>query len=153
MSTQFDSLLQAFFKSKGMETEESSLGLQFESEGIDILVVQHPLHEDMALIEATVSLIDTQQQAQLGPLLLQLNEVARFEHNWSIVMDERGQVSLSTSAPVAKIAVSELENLIADGIERAQTLATLLTQFANPEPTDPGQPNSEQMAAMMAIRG
>lgn len=131
MSSPFDTLLKEFVTSKGLPADEASYGLEFESEGHTVMVVQHPLHEDRLLVEVTVAVLPANPSADLLAMLLQINEAARFEHDWAIYLDGEQQVSLSTTASVAGLSVAEMEALMLDGVERAQALQALLNDVAN----------------------
>ena len=126
MSTAFETLLREFAVAKGMVGDEPSLGLEFESEGHSVIVIQHPLHPDQVMVEVSVVALDAQPAAAQLAVLLQLNEAARFEHDWTAGMDGAMQVSLCTTAPAASLSVMDLESLMLEGVERAQALAALL---------------------------
>ena len=128
MSSPFEVLLQEFAASKGMEMDANSFGLEFECEDVQVFVLQHPLHEDRVLCEVRVAALDEEPGAAVLSLLLQINEAARFEHDWTIVMDGDLEVSLTTTAFLQGMNVAELEALMLDGVERAQVLKGMLQE-------------------------
>ena len=129
MSASFDTLLKDFAASKGLPADEATYGLEFESEGHSVMVVQHPLHEDHLLVEVSVAVLPVDPSAVLLAMLLQINEAARFEHDWAVYLDGEQQVSLSTAAPLADLSLAEIEGLMLDGVERAQALQALLNEL------------------------
>ena len=128
MSSSFDVLLKEFAASKGMDMDSAAYGLEFECEDTQVFVVSHPLHEDRLLCEVGVASFDELPPASVSSLLLQINEAARFEHDWSIVMDGDWEVGLTTSAALQGLTVAELEALMLDGVERAQVLKGMLQE-------------------------
>lgn len=126
MTDTFQTLIQEFATLKGLTWTPESLGLNFETETAEVFVLQHPLHEDLALVEVAVRQLNELDQGRLAPLMLQINELARFEHDWRIVMDGEGVVILCTDAALAQLRADNLESLIADGLERGQALQELL---------------------------
>jgi hypothetical protein len=131
MSQAFNVLLQEFAAAHGLPSEDSAYGLEFECEGLGVYLVGHPLHPDRVLVEVQVAVLpDDPDPARLA-LLLQINEAARFEHDWVITMDGQMQVSLSTSAELAQLTVQSLESLMLDGVERGLLLKDLLSSAAD----------------------
>lgn len=126
MASAFQLLLNEFATSRGLVTEPSAYGLEFECEGHTVMVVEHPLHADHLLVEVTVSSLPADPPARALALILQINEAARFEHDWTILLDGEQQLTLSSRAPLAGLSGAALEALMADGIGRAQTLLELL---------------------------
>ena len=105
--------------------------MDFECEGQGVYLVGHPLHPDRVLVQVQVAVLpDDPDPARLA-LLLQINEAARFEHDWVITMDGQMQVSLSTSAELAQLTVQSLESLMLDGVERGLLLKDLLSSAAD----------------------
>ena len=131
MSSLFDTLLKDFVTAKGLSADDATYGLEFESEGHTVMVVQHPLHEDRLLAEVSVAMLPVNPSADTLAMLLQINEAARFEHDWAIYLDGEQQVSLSTTASLVGLSVGEMEALMLDGVERAQALQALLNDLDN----------------------
>ena len=158
MSSPFEVLLQEFAASKGMEMDANSFGLEFECEDVQVFVLQHPLHEDRVLCEVRVAALDEEPGAAVLSLLLQINEAARFEHDWTIVMDGDLEVSLTTTAFLQGMNVAGLEALMLDGVERAQVLKGMLQEVMAAPAQDNAQSSSPVSPAggldpMMMMRG
>lgn len=128
MSSAFQTLLQEFAQSKGMAVEDSSYGLEFECEDTRVYVLQHPLHDDRLLCEVSVVAFGDEPGANVLSLLLQINEAARFDHDWTIVMDGDLEVSLTTAALLQGMNVAGLEALMLDGVERSQVLKGIVQE-------------------------
>lgn len=126
MNDGFEILLKEFAEARGMVVDASVFGLEFECEGQTVNVVAHPLHDDQALVEVSVASLPIDASPSTLALLLQINEAARFEHDWILLMDPELTVSLSTRVPVAGLGVAALEALMLDGVARAQAVAELL---------------------------
>jgi hypothetical protein len=157
MSPAFHALLQEFAQSRGMTAEESTYGLEFECEGTHVYVIEHPLHEDRLLCEVQLAAFDDMPPAAVLSTLLQINEAARFEHDWVIVMNGDLEVSLSTSIPIAGVRVAQVEDLLIDGVDRGQVLKEMLQALlltAEGAATD-GQPvrTEGEMDPMLMVRG
>ena len=158
MSSPFEVLLQEFAASKGMEMDATSFGLEFECEDVQVFVLHHPLHEDRVLCEVRVAALDEEPGAAVLSLLLQINEAARFEHDWTIVMDGDLAVSLTTTALLQGMNVAELEALMLDGVERAQVLKGMLQELLSASAQEatgsaaPGAP-AAGLDPMMMVRG
>lgn len=151
MSHLYQTFIQEFMISKGLEYSDHALGLEFECDETGVLIMQHPLHHDQVLIEATVAPMNRLQQAQVAPLLLQLNEEARFEHAWSVVMDMEGQVFLWSSFALQGALLSQLEEYIAEGVERARVLSNMLNLLA--DETASGSIQDEALGQTVLVRG
>lgn len=130
MSQAFQILLQEFAASHGLPSQDSAYGLEFECEGLGVYLVGHPLHPDRVLVEVQVAVLPDDPDAARLALLLQINEAARFEHDWVITLDGQMQVSLSTSTDLAQLTVQSLETLMLDGVERGLLLRDLLGSAA-----------------------
>jgi len=126
MTDAFEILLKEFAAARGMVVDASVFGLEFDCEGHTVNVVAHPLHDDQVLVEVSVATLPVDAPASTLALLLQINEAARFEHDWTLLMDSELTVSLSTRMPVAELGVAALEALMLDGVTRAQAVVDLL---------------------------
>lgn len=132
MTYAFDALLQEFATAKGFDASGSAQGLEFDCEGIQVWIVQHPLHENRLLAEVGVTTWEELPPASVLALVLQINEAARFEHDWSIVMDGSLTIHLSTSVALEGLTLAQLEALMLDGVERGQLLQGLLSEALTP---------------------
>lgn len=126
MNEHFQALIQDFATLKGLAWTPDSLGLNFETETAEVFVLPHPLHEDRALVEVALRQLNELDQGRLAPLMLQINELARFEHDWRIVMDSEGVVILCTEVALTELRAENLDSVLADGLDRGQALQELL---------------------------
>ena len=152
MTQAFQTFLQDFAQSKGVASGEQSIGLEFECEGHSVTLFQHPKHENLLIADVSVVILSAHPPAQQLALLLQINEAARFEHDWSILLDAAQQVSLTGSANFSSMSVADLEALMLDGIERAQVLQAMLLQLRDLPPSNEMQ-DATPAAGSMVIRG
>ena len=151
MNEHFQALIQDFAKLKGLDWTPDSLGLSFETETSEVFVLPHPRHEDRALVEVALRQLNELDQGRLAPLMLQINELARFEHDWRIVMDAEGVVLLCAEAALTDWRAENLESLLADGLERGQALQELLESALQDEGAG-GQASPSPAEAVM-LRG
>ena len=126
MNSTFDILLNEFAQAQGLDVAPSTRGIEFECEGNRVYIVQHPLHNDYLLAEVTVTAFEEIPPASVLALMMQINEAARFKHDWFIVMDSEWQVNITTSTPLSGLVVAQLEALMLDGVTRAQELQSML---------------------------
>jgi hypothetical protein len=129
MTTTFLALLKEFAAHQGMQADDSAYALEWTCEGHPVMLMQHPLHADCLLAEVGVGILDSQPPANQLALLLQINEAARFEHDWVIMLDGEQQVSLSRAASLTGMSLAQLEALLLDGADRAQVLKALLDEL------------------------
>lgn len=153
MTQAFQTFLQDFAQSKGLSSGDHSIGLEFECEGHSVTLIQHPQQDHRLIADVSVTILSANPPAQQLALLLQINEAARFEHDWTIVLDGNQQVSLSTSANFSAMSVAALETLMLDGVERAQLLQIMLTQLLDVPMDDDAHELSAPQAGGMMIRG
>lgn len=153
MKTPFNILMQDFLSGKGMDYSEDARGLEFESDGVGVYITQHPLHDHLALLEATVVVFTELEQSRWAPLMLQINEAARFEHDWSLVMDQAGQVVLFTTLPLAGTTVAQVELALSDGVERAQTFSNMINELVQTEVVSLTSGEDAHLAHMSMLRG
>ena len=123
-SSQFQALLTSFCQSVGLPADPEALGLEFEADGHTALVSPDPRDDQRLLAEVLVGGFSELPEALAG-LLHQLNDAARLEHDWVASIGLAGELRLHTQRPIAQTNPSDLEGLLADGIERAQALAHL----------------------------
>jgi hypothetical protein len=137
MSQAFEILLAEFTAAKGLQAEPGAYALEFVSDDHQVVVMPHPAHPERLLVEVTVAELGQDGLGvELAPLILQINEVARFEHDWAIYMDPQMQVSLGTSQPMTGLGLADVESLIVDGLDRARALLSLLrAQAQQAQPT------------------
>ena len=127
MTPAFQILMSEFAASKGLPVEPNAYALEFQSEDQQVIVMPHPARQDHLMVEVAVAELGQDGLGQeLAPLLLQINEAARFEHEWSIFMDTRMEVTLGTCLASSGLSLAEMEGLIVDGLDRARALRDLL---------------------------
>jgi hypothetical protein len=141
MSQSFDIFLAEFAAAKGLQVEPGTYALEFESDDHQVVVMPHPAHPERLMVEVSVAELGQDGLGvELAPLLLQINEVARFEHDWSIFMDSVMSVSIGTCLPLSGLSMGDVEALIVDGLDRAHALVSLLRaqaqQALNPQTAD-----------------
>jgi hypothetical protein len=154
MTYAFDALLQEFATAKGFEASASAQGMAFECEGIEVWIVQHPLHEDRLLVEVGVAAWEEEPPAAVLALMLQINEAARFEHDWAILMDASLAISLSTSVALPGLTLAQLEALMLDGVERGQSLQSMLSEALASQSDNEGTPQaSADLQQLTIVRG
>ena len=151
MNTLFQSLLREFSSAKGMQADEAAYGLEFSCDGHQVTVIGHPRHEDELMVSISVASLEGELDPRVATLLMQINEVARFEHDWSIFMDAEQQVSMGMCAALPSMTVADLEALMLDGVERASVLLNMLSgmQTSNPK----ASPALEVPRDIMQLRG
>lgn len=151
MNPLFHSLVAEFAVSRNLPFAKDVIGLEFDCENVGVWVMPHPVYSDHALVEATVTVMNHLQQAQVAPYLLQVNESARFEHGWTIVMDPEGQVLVSSSLPLQGTTLAEFENALAEGVDQAQALAQTIDLMAQMEAEGPSEAASAAEATMVRV--
>jgi hypothetical protein len=118
--------------------EIDPLGFAFEAEGRLARVLPHT-DEALAVIEvAATSLKDVpdDELAWLALQLLRLNHEARFEHGWSIVIDEGDGVRVTTTVTLSATDGTTLAELLYDGIDRAALLSTVVSGLISAAASD-----------------
>src|SRR5947207_12483488 len=133
-----------------LPAEIDPLGLSFEAEGRVARVLPHA-DEGLAVIEViAVSLDDIGEDAaaRLAVQLLRLNHEARFEHGWSIVLDDSDRLTVTTTVALADTRGNMLAEILYDGIDRATALSTIVSGLIDAKPPEP-----ETSAGVGAIPG
>jgi hypothetical protein len=123
-------LFHAFLQSPGWESGDlTSIGaLEFVSGDFVVTVLPHPHRPTTLLLEISIrALALDYDPGDAGPLLLlhRLNNAARFEHEWTAMIDEEDMLLLSKTRPLEMTDADALEGEIADGLERARALNEL----------------------------
>lgn len=136
MSGQFESLMQGFAESKGLPTENVSAGIEFVTDQDSLVVVPHPARDDLLIIEVNVDDFgpDAEPLSREALFLLhQINESARFEHDWLITIGGDGAVQIHCTRAVGDTDVPGLESLMSEGLERSDSLRSLLASLGQSE--------------------
>lgn len=132
--------------------EIDPLGLTFEAEGRVARIFPHA-DEETAVIEVTaISLDDAPENdlARLAVQLLRLNHEARFEHGWSIVIDDANRLNITTTVSVSATSGNKLTEILYDGIDRAAALSVVFSGLLNAAASDR---DTSAVAGVGAIRG
>lgn len=107
------------------DPSEDTLGLEFETSQHTVRVLPHPLNESHFFISVDVLATKQETPPSAWKMLLQLNLASIAEHDWSIGLEESGTLVLSRAVELSTCDSSALENLIVDGLDRAEALTKL----------------------------
>jgi len=135
--------------------EADPLGLSFEAEGHVVRVFPHA-DDALAVIEVTalpVSDLAEDDVSRLAVQLLRLNHEARFEHGWSIVIDDSDRLNVTTTVAVSGTPASLLGEILYDGIDRAQSLSTVVAGLMSAETEAASGPETGASPGAGLIRG
>lgn len=121
---QFGALLKDFCSDLGLPVNEGDLGIEFSVEPHTVLIISDPRDPGRVLVEVNVRLVEGRPPALLAAMH-QLNDAARMEHDWVITLDVTNLLRIHTQRPIARCKVSDLQTLLAEGIDRAQALHAL----------------------------
>ncbi len=144
----FNRLVREFAQKAGFPANEieQSDGVEFESDGFTARLIAHPTDSALMVVEVDVAEADPDEiiQRENAWLLHQINHAARFEHGWIAHIDETNVLMISLFQAIPGSTPELIEQLLADGIDRAQALASLwLTDrqsepASTPDPAPPG---------------
>ena len=133
------------------------MGLELEVEGRMARVMAHS-DDSLAVVEVDVRSLNEVDDALLGAVglaLLRLNQEARFEHGWAIVLDEDDRLSITTTLVMAQTASQALNEIIADGLDRAVSLQEAVAGMIDPAVTalraQESEGNMDDLAGSSAI--
>jgi len=129
-----------------LPAEIDPLGLSFEAEGRVVRIFPHA-DDAHAVIEVTAAALDGLAEGDVGRLAVQLhrlNHEARFEHGWSIVLDDSNRLNVTTTVDVTHRQAKMLPGILYDGIDRAKALSAVVSGLADAleaeQQTAPDQP-------------
>ncbi|MFM8547535.1 MAG: hypothetical protein ACKODB_08010 [Betaproteobacteria bacterium] len=149
MPSQFDALFSSFAQSKGLQLEQAAVGVEFSTERHSLTVTAHPVVEDLLVVEVAIAdpRVRATEMSQAALLmLLQINDAARLEHDWTISVGAEGVVRLGCLRRIAETDLSTLEALMGEGLERAESLADLVRSLA---PANGGSPSAPPGGAFL----
>lgn len=115
------------------------LGLSYEAEGRVARIFPHA-DDGLAVVEVTAMSLDDLAEddvAQLAVQLHRLNHEARFEHGWSIVIDDDDRLNVSTTVSTAETTGTRLTEILYDGIDRAKALSTVVAGLLSADASEP----------------
>lgn len=144
ITQQFQILLKAFANAQGMPVPEDVSGLEFAVDQVGLMVTQDPQRDDYFLVD--VQLLDVSQltqplSARVLFLLHQINDAARFEHGWVVTISPDNMLQMHCSRSMTTTSAQELESLVADGIERGESLLVLL----HAQSSEPSNQDAEEL--------
>ena len=132
MASQFEALLSSFAESKGLQAGNTAAGIEFATDDQSLVVVPHPTRDDLLIVEVQVADFGPEAESlSRGALLLlhQINESARFEHEWVASISAEGAVQIHCVRLISSTDLPTLEALMGEGLERAESLAELIGSF------------------------
>ena len=150
------SLLTSFAASLGMEADPSQplVAVEFVSGDHVAAILPHPTRENLVCVEVSLrglSLGESDHERLL--FLHRLNAAARHDHPWTISIDEEDMLLLAASFPWSGLTAETLSDLVAEGLERAESLDSLWQSLVkdasdSPETTadEPEMPHPLQLA-------
>lgn len=152
-SERFQALLAEFCASVQMPVAEDALGIEFEADGYLVLVAPDPRDADRMLVEVSVTRLEG-APPNLMTALLRLNHQSRLEHDWVISVDPADQLCLHTQREISRTRDSDLQALLAEGIERAQAMQDICQALtANAETAMESGLTAAAIDPMLMIRG
>jgi hypothetical protein len=145
----FEKLLESFLDSLGHDplAARGSGGFEFQSGDFTVRVFLDSSEPEQIVVEVDVCQLETPEITN-APLLLmlhRLNESARPAHFWRATIDEKNLLLLSTSQPVLEVDAVILQELVSEALDRAESLATLVRQYASPPPEKPSEDTSSSL--------
>lgn len=143
MPSQFDALLNSFAKSKGLALGQEPVGVEFSTERQSLAVTAHPVAGDLLVVEVAITdpaIRAAEMPQSIWLVLLQINDAARMEHDWTISVDAEGIIRLGCLRHIAETDLSTLEALMGEGLERAESLTDLILSLIDSNPGSPAGP-------------
>jgi hypothetical protein len=148
-----DALLKDFCADVGLTMDDRATGIEFEADHHVVLITPDPRQSDRLLIEVSVQTLE-QTPFELLVALHRLNDAARLEHDWVVTIGVDDQLRIHTQREIDSCRSSDLQTLLAEGIERARALQSLCNNLADVSGADsPGGVPSSPDFSMMLNRG
>ena len=120
----FQALIQSLSALSELPAEPGDAGLLLQAGPYQLRVMPDGSNDERLVIE--VELADAADApAPALALLHRINHVARFRHGWQLSLDEDDHIVLHTQRPLASTDASQLQDLMASGLERAAAVAGL----------------------------
>ena len=152
------SLLTAFAASLGTESDPSQplLAVEFVSGDHVASLFPHPGREDLLCVEISLralALGEGDSDTERLLFLHRLNAAARHDHPWTISIDDEDMLLLTAGFPWNGLKAESLADLVAEGLQRAESLDALWQSLAEEtqesgggETEEPAQPNPLEIA-------
>lgn len=152
------SLLTSFAASLGTEadTSQSLSAVEFVSGDHVASLFPHPGREDLLCVEISLralALREGDSESERLLFLHRLNAAARHDHPWTISIDDEDMLLLTAAFPWNGLNAESLADLVAEGLQRAESLDALWQSLGkdasdSPETTadEPEMPHPLQLA-------
>lgn len=135
-----DELLRQTAEKFGLPFSPGAIGLEFEVGQVVASALRHPSRPEQLIVQVAVVTLDDNADPRLFRVMLELNEMARFTHEWMITVDVDGEVSISRSLSIATATALELEDMLGEAISRAEDLLDALQQAPSRSGEQSAQP-------------
>jgi hypothetical protein len=124
----FSSLVSEFAQEMGQTVDPSSEGFEFESEGVTVRLIPHPLNPGLGLLESDVQRLGSAEQgnARLLLTLHQLNETSSWVTGWLAMVDVDGHLVLRRTLDLGAMRAHDLQGDVLEALDRTQALQRLL---------------------------
>jgi hypothetical protein len=116
----------------------------------------HPGREDLLCVEMSLRALALREGGSNTERLLflhRLNAAARHDHPWTISIDDEDMLLLSAAFPWNGLNAESLSDLVAEGLQRAESLDSLwqslradAADLPESETEEPAQPNPLEIA-------
>jgi hypothetical protein len=149
------SLLTAFAASLGTEADPSLplSAVEFVSGDHVASLFPHPGREDLLCVEISLralALGDGDVDSERLLFLHRLNAAARHDHPWTISIDDEDMLLLAASFPWNGLDAESLADLVAEGLQRAESLDALWQSFDEETSESPKNPVEEPTLLQLA---
>jgi hypothetical protein len=152
------SLLTAFAASLGTEANPAQplAAVEFVSGDHVASLFPHPGREDLLCVEISLralALGEDESDHERLLFLHRLNAAARHDHAWTNTIDDEDMLLLTAAFPWNGLDAESLADLVAEGLQRAESLDALWQSLAKEtqesgggETEEPAQPNPLEIA-------
>jgi hypothetical protein len=149
------SLLSSFAASLGTEadTSQSLSAVEFVSGDHVASLFPHPGREDLLCVEISLRALALGEGGSNTERLLflhRLNAAARHDHPWTISIDDEDMLLLAASFPWNGLDAESLADLVAEGLQRAESLDALWQSFDEETSESPKNPVEEPTLLQLA---
>lgn len=154
----FDHLLKSLCELSGQDSsglEGGVLRLEIDGREASVLPARTPAGDEA--IEITVSAgaltaADEWDEVDVLSLLHRVNVAARYRHDWLATLDEDDQMMIKRVRPLEGLSPSDLELLVAEGVDRAASLQGLVSRWVAAEDgADGAAPNAPESNSMIRV--